>query len=262
MGARKSLLAALTVVFTSAPAFACHRHLFFWHHCQETVVAVAPPIIPIPIPIPAPVYVAQAPVQVYVQGDMPPPPMVVAEPVYVAPPPAPAPVVVARPVAVVPAPVVVVQPQQPKEEEPGYARLAVKWAPGLSAVVDTQAKAFGPASFAQNFGLEFRLSRYFALRGDLELRSGARSWDIPGIKVSLFPSSRVHPFASASLSINQVDGQPANRVSLGFMAAAGLDITVWRWFFLSAEARYNTIPGNCCALPRVTGLVGAGVQFL
>jgi hypothetical protein len=45
------------------------------------------------------------------------------------------------------------------------------------------------------------------------------------------------------------------------MAAAGLDINVFRWLFVTAEARYAVQPGNCCALPRVTGLVGAGVQF-
>ena len=52
-----------------------------------------------------------------------------------------------------------------------------------------------------------------------------------------------------------------NRVSLGIMGAAGLDILVFRWLFVTAEARYAVQPGNCCALPRVTGLVGAGVQF-
>src|SRR5258707_636770 len=83
---------------------------------------------------------------------------------------------------------------------------------------------------------------------------GARSWDIPGLKVSLFPESRVHPFGSLSLALNQTDAA-ANRVSIGFMAAAGIDITLFRYFFVTAEARYAAVPGNCCALPRVTGLV-------
>lgn len=260
------LLAAAVVLLTSAPAFAhCHRHLFFWHHCNETPavqVAVAPVFVPLPVPHVVPVPV---PAQVYVaDSDFPPPPMVDAEPVYAPPPAPPQPPVVyvapaPRPV-VVATPVVAAQPVQ-KEEEPSLKRLAVKWAPGITAVLDSEAKELGPASFANNFGAEFRITRYFALRADLELRSGARSWEIPGLKVSLFPSSRIHPFASASLSINQADGQPANKVSLGIMGAVGLDLTIWNWLFVTAEARYNTVPGNCCALPRVTGLVGAGVQF-
>lgn len=271
MSLRTRLLAAFAVVFTSAPAFACHRHLFFWHGCRETpapAVAVAPMVVPLPVPhvVPVPVVLAAPPPPrvVYVQAEeapLPPPPMVVA-PVVVAPapPPPPAPVVVVQPRPVVAAaPVVVAQPQLPPEEP--VKRIALKYAPGISAVLDTEAKEFGPASFTNSIGAEFRLSRYFALRGDVELRQGSRSWQIPGLKVSLFPSSRVHPFASASLMINQVDNAPANRVSLGFMAAAGLDITVFRWLFLTAEARYQVQPGNCCALPRVAGLVGVGVQF-
>lgn len=265
MSLRSGLFAAAVVVLTSAPAFACHRHLFFRHHCRDTVpaVAFAPLVVPLPIPhvvpVPVPVYVAPAPPPVvYVQDDFPPPPMVVAQPmvvVPVAPLPPPPPV---APAPVVVAPVVVAQ--LPPQEEP-FKRVAVKYQPGLSAVLDTQAKEFGPPSFSNNFGAEFRISRYFALRGDVELRSGARSWQIPGLKVSLFPNSRVHPFASASLAINQVDGVPANRVSLGLVGAVGLDITIFRWLFVTAEARYAVQPGNCCALPRVTGLVGAGVQF-
>lgn len=253
MSLRTGLLAAFVVLFTSAPAFACHRHLFFWHHCKE----VPTPSQAVALVIPAP------PVHIYVQQEeapMPPPPLVVAQPVYVAPPPPPPVVYIApRPAPVVAAPVVVAQPVQ--QEEEGVKRVAVKYAPGISAVLDTQAKELGPASFVNSIGAEFRLSRYFALRGDAEFRSGARTWNIPGLKVSLFPNSRVHPFASASLAINQVDGAPANRVSLGLMGAAGLDITVFRWLFVTAEARYAVQPGNCCALPRVTGLVGVGVQF-
>jgi hypothetical protein len=282
------MLAAAVVVLSSAPAFACHRHLFFWHHCNEPLIAAVPVPMPpvIPIPIPMPVAVA-APMYVAEPMPMPQPPMVVAQaapalpygytelppvvgepvavspapvyaapgPVYVTPVPV-APIVVAPP----PAPVVVAAPMVVTHEET-VQRLAAKWMPGISAPVSWEDRAIGPGSFTNNIGVEARINRYFAVRGDLELRNGVRNWDIPGIKLSAFPGHRVHPFASISLSITQADATPG-KVSLGYMAAAGLDITLFRYFFITGEVRYSDVPGNCCALPRVTGLVGAGVQFL
>jgi hypothetical protein len=268
------MLAAALVVLTSAPAFACHRHLFFWHHCNEPLIGAQvavpvplplPPIVPMmmAVPVPVPVYVAQV-------EPMPPPPMVVApEPMYAPLPPvvpepvAPAPVYVApapAPVYMAPAPVVIAAPVVVTHEET-VARLAAKWMPGLSAPLSWEDRQIGPSSFTNNFGVEARINNYFAIRGDLEIRNGARNWDIPGIKVAAFPFHRVHPFASLSLAINQADSVP-NKVSLGFMAAAGFDITLFKYFFITAEARYSAVPGNCCALPRVTGLIGVGVQFL
>lgn len=274
MSLRSRLLAAVVVVLTSAPAFAGH-HRHWRHHGWHGRVAIAPFVIPlpvphvVPVPVPVmPVVIAQAaPVVVEESDDFSPPPMVIAQPVVVAPVAAAPPPVVAVPVPVpvpAPAPVAVAAPvvvAQVPQEDTSFRRLAVKYSPGLSAVVDTDAKEFGPATFTNVIGAEFRLSRYFALTGGLELREGSRSWQIPGLKVSLFPSSRVHPFAQASLAINQVDGTPANRFSLGVVGSAGLDIAIFRWLFLTAEARYAVTPGNCCALPRVAGLVGAGVQF-
>jgi len=277
MSFRSGLLAAAVVVLSSAPAFAGHRH-HWWHRHHR--IAIAPLVIPLPVPhvvpvplpiFPAPVVIAQAPPPVVVESDdFSAPPLVVAPvaPVVVAPvapPPPPAPVVVA-PVAPAPAPapVVVAAPvvvQQQPQEDTSFRRLAVKYSPGISAVVDIDEKEFGPATFTNVIGAEFRLSRYFALTGGLEIREGSRSWQIPGLKVSLFPNSRVHPFAQGALALNQVDGTGSNRFSLGVVGSAGLDITVFRWLFLSAEARYAVTPGNCCALPRVAGLVGVGVQL-
>ncbi|MBL8953482.1 MAG: hypothetical protein JNK82_22090 [Myxococcaceae bacterium] len=271
MSLRSGLLAAAVVVLSSAPAFAGHRHRHWWHpHVSVGHLVIplpVPHVIPVPVPVVAPVVIAQAPPPpvVYVEDDFSAPPMVVAQPVPVAP----APVVVAAPVPVpvpvpAPAPVAVAAPvvvAQPVVVEDPVKRVALKYAPGMSAVLDMENRELGPASFTNVIGAEFRISRYFALVGGVELRQGARSWQIPGLKVTLFPSSRVHPFASASLALNQVDGQPSNRFSLGVLGAAGLEINVFRWLFLTAEARYAVTPGNCCALPRVGGLVGVGVQF-
>ena len=52
-------------------------------------------------------------------------------------------------------------------------RLAVKWMPGLSTSVAWDKMGFGAPTLGQNFGLEYRLSHYVALRADLEMRSGA-----------------------------------------------------------------------------------------
>jgi hypothetical protein len=274
-----STFAVLAGVLLSSPAFACGHHhgvqvgigplylsLGHYHPCEEVVMA--PPVVYVPAPmvvVPAPVAVAVAtPMYVEEEPMMPPPmvvapaPMVIAVPpppaVVVAPVAPPAPPMVAAPVVVAPA-VVVAPPDE-------VQRVAVKWMPGFSAPIDTDKKALGQPIIGQNFGLEYRLSHYWALRGDLEMHSGAMSIDVPGIKFSLLPHSRVRPFASVGLSLGKNAADPTDSIAVGFVGAAGLDIILFKYVFLTGEVRYRNYPSDCCSLPRVSGLVGIGAQFL
>lgn len=229
--------------------------------CQDVVVvAQAEPqyeAAPMVEASPPPLYVAppdpefcappvvEAPPPIYVAP--PPPPRV-----YVAPP---RPVAVAVPV-VVAAPVVEVEPEGP-------AHLALKYSPGASSTVGFN-QGFEPQisglGFTQTAGIEFRLGRYFALRTDGELRQDGRSLDVIGGKFSLFPSSIVRPYASASLSLSDSPRLPG-QIHVSVMGAGGLDINLGRHFFIEAEVRYRRVPGCCGEESRVTALVGAGVAF-
>jgi hypothetical protein len=260
-------IAAVGAVLLSAPAFACGSHgvnigigplylsIGHYHPCEETVV-VAPQVVVMPAPpmVVAPPPVLAVPVPMMVDPeDMPPPPMVVAPvvvaPVVVAPPMPPAPpVVVAAPIVAVP----VDEPQ----------RVAVKWMPGFSAPIKFDGLALGEPIIGQNFGIEYRLSHYFALRGDLEMHSGAMSFDVPGLKFALFPHSRVRPFVSGGLALGKNAADPNDGIAVGFVAAAGLDVILFKYLFLTGEVRYRDFPADCCALPRVSGLVGIGASFL
>jgi hypothetical protein len=226
------------------------------------VIAAVPVVVPVPVPAPVPIVMpvpipAPLPVVVEEEEPMMPPPMVVAPapvvvvpaPVVAAPPPPPAPPVVVVPVA----------PPPPPEEGP--VRLAVKWMPGLSTSVAWDKMGFGAPTLGQNFGLEYRLSHYVALRADLEMRSGAMNIDVPGLKFSLLPHSRIRPFASGGLSLGKNAADPNNGIAVGFVAGAGLDVMIFRWLFLTGEVRYHSFPAECCSLPRVSGLVGVGAQF-
>ena len=233
------LIAVLSIVGVSAPAFACRDrggvgiqlgHLFLGirgRPCPQVVMVQAQPLPPVSS------YQQQAPVAYS------PPPMIYAQPL---------PVVQAR---VVP----------PPSTRPGF--LAFKYMPGFSTspslVNDTI--YLNDSGFAHSPGIEMRLTRWLSLRSDLEFRQGGRTWDILGVKVSLFPSSPVKPYASVSFGGNE---SYANRgkYAFGLAAAGGLDVFFGKHFFLEAEVRYRMTPGNCCSsVPALTGVIGGGVAF-
>ncbi len=252
------LLAVLSIVGVSAPAFACRGPMrsgigiqlgsvffgFSKHHQAPCayVVAQAVPLQPLPPvsyytqqPV---VYVAPPPQQVVYSN----PPIVYAQP-------APMPVVQARPVP------------PPADNRPGF--LAFKYMPGVSSTIAmTNGDVnFGGPTFAHSPGIELRLARWFSLRSDLEFRKEGRTWDILGVKLSLLPNSPVKPYASVSFSGNENYGNPG-KYSFGFAGAAGLDVMIGKYFFLEAEARYRVTPGACCSeVPALTGLIGGGVAF-
>jgi hypothetical protein len=214
------------------------------HHARRRVV-VAPPPVSV-----QPQVIYQQPPVVVVQ-----PPMVQAAPVYIA-----------------PQPVVVVQPQPPRVvtrtvtapalERP--ALIALKYTPGLSGIFTSSpgAVGFSGARFTHSAGLEARLSRWFALRSDVELRNDSRSFDVIGAKVWLAGADwSVKPYLSASLSGTMVDSRP-NALTVGVVGAGGVNVFFGKHFFLEAEVRYRALPGSCCTeVPQVTGVVGAGVAF-
>jgi len=222
------------------------------HHARRRIVVAPPPVYV------QPQVIYQQPQVVYQQPPvvMAPPPMVQAAPVYVAPPP----------------PVVVVQPQPPRVvtrtvtapavERP--ALIGIKYTPGLSGIFTSSAGAvgFSGARFTHSAGLEARLSRWFALRSDVELRNDSRSFDVIGAKVWLAGADwAVKPYLSASLSGTMVDSRP-NALTVGVVGAGGVNVFFGKHFFLEAEVRYRALPGSCCTeVPQVTGVVGAGVAF-
>lgn len=241
----------------------------FGVHAHRARRVVAPPVVVVPPPVisvePAPVYVQPAPV--YVQPApvvMPPPPLVSAPPVVVTPPP----VVVQAPPSPAPAPpAVVTRPARPVEPE-RPALIGVKYQPGFSGLftsssTDSSATVgFAQGRFVHGVGLEARLSRWFALRSDVELRTESRSYDVIGAKVWLAGADwKVKPFLSASLSGSEHDLRP-NALAIGLVGSGGVDVFFGRHFFLTAEAKVRASPGGCCNEgPRVTVGAGAGVAF-
>ena len=224
-----------------------HRHHY------DAVVAPAPQYAPAPVmvqPPPQPVYVAP-PVPAYA-----PPVPAYAPPVQVYTPPP----VVYAPVAA-PAPVVVQPAPRPVDNKPNF--LALKYMPGFSSNIGTaDGKVdFSTPAFAHSPGVEFRLTRWLSLRSDLEFRKDSRTWDVLGVKGSLFPRSPVKPYASVSFAINENLKNPG-KYSFGFSAAAGMDIFIGKYFFLEAEARYRMTPGSCCSeVPTLAVVGGGGVAF-
>jgi len=216
------------------------------HHARRQYVVAPPPVYV------QPQVVYQQPQIVYQQAPvvMAPPPMIAA-PIYVAP------VVVQRPPQVVTRTVTV-----PAHERP--ALIAIKYTPGLSGIFTSSpgAVGFSGARFTHSAGLEARLSRWFALRSDVELRNDSRSFDVIGAKVWLAGADwAVKPYLSASLSGTMVDSRP-NALTVGVVGAGGVDVFFGKHFFLEAEVRYRALPGSCCTeVPQVTGVVGAGVAF-
>ena len=244
------LIAVLSIVGVSTSALACRPggvgiqlgSVFFGFSrpCPQVVVQAYPMQ-----PLPPVAYYTQQPQVVYS-----PPPMVYASP----------PVVYGN-APMVAAPVVVQQAPPVRDDRPGL--LALKYMPGASSnISSTNGKPdFGAVGFAHSPGLELRLTRWLSLRSDLEFRQGGRTWDMLGVKLSLFPHSPVKPYASVSFSGNENYANPG-KYSFGFAGAGGLDIFIGKTFFLEAEVRYRMTPGACCSeVPALTGLVGAGVAF-
>ena len=211
--------------------------------CCQPPVVVAPQVVMAPPPVgvsPPPMVVAPQPVVVV-------PPVVVAAPA-----PAPAPVVVAR------------GPETP--ERPDYAPFAVKWAPmgwSSSEPLWSGVDATGVRE-ARSIGLEYRLSRRWALRSDLEYGSGAL-WDVAGVKLSPL-SGWFSPYASASVSGHSSPIERSGRVvgsslEVGLVGALGVDLRFGRHFFLEGEGRYRVRSESCRDVPQYSALVGGGVAF-
>jgi hypothetical protein len=190
-------------------------------------------------------------------------PCVDQQPVAVAPQYAPPPVYVQpAPAGVLPMPVYAnARIEKPVDDRPSL--LAVKYAPGASSPVSFESKQpeFGGIGFAHSVGIEVRLSRWFALRSDFEMRNTGRSWDMVGLKVSL-PWWALKQYGSVSLSGSEALSFPG-KYQLGMSAALGVDLTFGKHFFIEAEARYRVSPtSECCReVPTLTGLIGAGVAF-
>lgn len=174
-----------------------------------------------------------------------------AEPAPPAPPPPPP-----------PAAVVIAQPA-PVERAARVPALALKWAPlGTSLISPTRVPETGLIGSARSFGLEYRWSEHLALRGDLEYGELGTVWDLPGLKVSLFPHSKLRPYLSGGLSARSMERDSQRSLHVGGVAAAGVDLYLGRRLFIEAEARYRVMPGNCCGeLHQWTGLVGAGLAL-
>ena len=272
------LIAVLSIVGVSAPAFACRSgvgvqlgSVFFGfsrhrHGCPPPVVIVPsqplPPVSyytqpqvvyapPPPAYAPPPVaYVAPPPVAYApVQQQYTPPPMVYAQP-------APAPTVAVAPIAVV-------QPKPAPVERPRPGFLALKYMPGVSTSPTLQNGDFdfNDTGFAHSPGLELRLTRWLSLRSDLEFRQTGRTWDMLGVKLSLFPNSPVKPYGSVSFGASESYANPG-AFAFGFAGAGGIDVFLGRHFFLEAEVRYRMTPGACCSeAPALTGVIGGGVAF-
>ncbi len=227
------LFCVLLIVGVSAPAFACRTgggvgiqlgHVFFGFSKRHNC---PPPVVVVQGQLPPVAYYTQTP-----------PPVVYSPPL-----------------------IVQAKVAPPKSERPGF--LAVKYMPGVSSspsMVDGELD-FSGTGFTHSPGVELRLTRWLSLRSDLEFRQQGRTWDILGVKLSLFPNSPVKPYASVSFSGNE---SYANRgaFSFGFAGAGGLDVFFGKHFFLEAEVRYRMTPGNCCSeVPVLTGVVGGGVAF-
>ena len=254
------LIAVLSIVGISAPAFACRTGGGVGIQLGSLFVGFSrhnhgcPPVVLQALPVQAlpPVAYYTQPQVVYVQQPVvaySPPPMIYAAP----------PVVYGN--APMAAPVVQATVAPPRDDRPGF--LALKYMPGVSSNISAsdQSLKFGDVGFAHSPGVELRLTRWLSLRSDLEFRQGGRTWDILGVKGSLFPSSSVKPYASVSFSGNE-NYQNPGKYSFGLAAAGGLDVFFGKHFFLEAEVRYRMTPGACCSeVPALTGVIGGGVAF-
>lgn len=235
------LIAVLSIVGVATPALAHCRagggvgiqlgSVFFGFSKRSN----CPPPVMLAQPLPPVAYYTQQPQVVYS-----PPPMIYAQP----------PQVVQQRVA------------PPRDDRPGF--LALKYMPGVSTTPSVSKDGvfdFDSTAFAHSPGLELRLTRWLSLRSDLEFRKGGRTWDMLGVKLSLFPHSPVKPYASISFSGNENYANPG-KFSFGFAGAGGLDVFIGKIFFVEAEVRYRMTPGACCSeVPALTGVIGGGVAF-
>ncbi len=224
----------LLFVGMSSPAFACYTDSGLGIQLGTVFLGVSKRNAPC-------VLLAQASPVIYS-----PPPVVYAPP---------------QPVVYVAPPVVVAQPGPVKDGRPGM--FAIKYMPGASSTLylGPDSLEVGRIGFAHSLGLELRLTRWLSLRSDLEFRRRSRTWDIMGIKLSLFPHSPVKPYASVSFAGNE-NYSNKGQYSFGFAGAGGLDVFLGKTFFLEAEVRYRMTPSSCCVdAPALTGLVGGGVAF-
>ena len=254
--------------------FAIHvGHLAFDLHfghpqpCEEVVVVQQPQVIVVQAPPPQVVVMepqaiggGSPPASFYdVDDGFSPPPVVVAPaeacapPIYVAP--------QGRAAVVVPISGEVREVQEVEAAPVGPARLALKYMPGMSSHLGfDQGFEVGGFGFTQTAGIELRLGRFFALRTDGELRQDGRSLDVLGLKFALLPNHRLRPYGSVSLSLSDAPNT-GNRIHVGLVGAAGLDLYFGRHFFIEAEVRYRRVPGCCADEGRLTALIGAGVAF-
>ena len=242
------LIAVLSIVGVATPALAHCRagggvgiqlgSVFFGFSKRSN----CPPPVVYAQPLPPVAYYTQQPQVVYAPPPVgySPPPMMYAQP----------------------APVVQQRVAPPPDDRPGL--LAIKYMPGVStnpSISGAGALDFDATAFAHSPGLEVRLTRWLSLRSDLEFRKGGRTWDMLGVKLSLFPQSPVKPYASISFSGNENYANPG-KFSFGFAGAGGLDVFIGKTFFLEAEVRYRMTPGACCSeVPALTGVIGGGVAF-
>ncbi len=155
-------------------------------------------------------------------------------------------------------------PLAPPPEDHRPSHFGIKYLGGASAAVGfDNGPQVGKFGFTHLVGLELRLSRYFALRSDYELRPEGRSWDMLGLKVWLVPSWFLKPYLSASVAGSESYSLPG-KYQLGISAAAGVDLMFGKHFFIEGEARYRVSPGvgECCReVPHLSVLVGGGVAF-
>jgi hypothetical protein len=218
---------------------------------QPTPVVVSPPpllaapivVQPAPVVVSPPPLLAVLPSTAVVQG----PPVVVSAP----PPPV---VAVAQPAAPRPS-------ARPESERP--ALIAVKYQPGLSGLLSASPTSvgFSEGGFVHGGGLEARLTRWFALRSDVELNAKRRAYDVLGAKLWLAGAEwKVKPFVSASLSASESELRP-RALSIGVVGSGGVDVFFGRHFFLTAEVKVRAAPEACCSTPQVTGSAGAGLAF-
>jgi hypothetical protein len=252
---------AAVVLLASLSSLPAGAQVFFGHH-RGVSIAVGLPFfqahVMLGVPPPPPVFVQAVPVQVVVP---------VAE-VQVQPPPPPPPP--ARVVMVgYAAPQQVVQAVPPPEEPWRPGRVALKYSPNYAGTLVTSPSEVGLSggSFSHGLGLEVRLSRWFALRTDVDFSRGRRTFDALGAKLWLAGGEwRVKPFISGGLSLTQLDARPQG-VWVGYYGSAGLDIFVGKHLFFTAEARYRPMPESCgcsattAAVHQVSGVVGVGVAF-
>lgn len=239
----------LTAVLVSSQAFACsytakgrvHEGRRSWKFRVDNAPCPDQPGIAV-----APQGYVAAP-QVYV----PPPPAYVPPPVYVQPPAGPLPMPVYANARI----------EKPVDNRPSL--FAIKYAPGASSPVNFEAggQALSSVTFAHSVGIEVRTTRWLTLRSDFEMRSTGRSWDMLGLKL-IAPWWFFKPYASVAISGSEANSFPG-KYQLGVAAAAGVDLTFGKHFFVEAEVRYRVSPtSECCReVPTLTGLVGAGVAF-